>query len=116
MLPSARPLMTSWPMRDLESAFLNRPGELRCLALVAVDAERVCEVTLRVRLVVDQHAFPALGGRQCVTYRLLAAADFFDDRFQHISVVVVRDSKVVCRYPVFFLHAFGPIQDFGVGR
>src|ERR1700745_2538521 len=105
MLPSARPLMTSWPMKDLESAFLNRPGKLRCLAFVAVDAERVCEVAPRVRLVVNQHAFPVFGGRQCVTYSRLVAADFFDDRFQHIDGVVVRDGKIVCRYLVFFLHS-----------
>src|SRR4030081_2452405 len=106
MLPSARPLTMSWPMKDLESVFLNRPGKLRCLALVAVDAERVCEVAPRVRLVVDQHALPVFGGRQCVTYRRLVAADFLDDRFQHVHGIVVRDGKIVGWYLVFFLHAF----------
>jgi hypothetical protein len=66
----------SWPMKDLESVFLDRPGKLRCLALVAVDAERVCEVAPRVRLIVDQHAFPIFGGRQRDTYRRLVTADF----------------------------------------
>src|ERR1700728_969986 len=104
MLPSARPLTTSWPMRRSESAFLDRASQLRCLPLVAIDTKRVCEIAEFVGTVGNQHALPVLGGGKSIADRRLVAADFFDDRFQEVDRVVIRDGKVVGRDLVFLLH------------
>src|ERR1700743_178616 len=98
MLPSARPLTTSWPMRKSESAFLDRPGQFRSLALVAVDTERMREIASPVALVCAQHALPVLGGGECIANGGLVATDFLDDRFEHVDRVIVGDREVVGRY------------------
>src|SRR5580692_4489417 len=116
MLPSARPLTTSWPMRELESAFLDRADEFRRLSLVAVDSERMREIARRVGLVGNQHALPVLGGGERVTDRGLVAADLLDDRFEHVDGVVIGDGEVVGRHLVFVLYALGPVEDFGIAR
>src|ERR1700722_19460326 len=97
MLPSARPLTTSWPMRGSEPAFLDWTGQFRRLALVAIDAERMREVAQRIGLIGDQHAFPIFGGGERITDGRFVAADLFDDRFQEIDGVVIRDGEVVGR-------------------
>src|ERR1700722_17112759 len=101
MLPSARPLMTSWPMRGLESAFLDRANQFRRLSLVAVDSERMCEIARRVGLVGNQDALPVLGRGKRIADRGLVAADLLDDRFEHVDGVVIGDGEVVGRHFVF---------------
>src|ERR1700722_19126282 len=111
MLPSARPLTTSWPMRKSESAFLDRAGQFRRLSLVTVDAKRVCEIAQRIGLIGNQHALPVLGGSQRVANGRFVATDLLDDRFQHVDGVVIGDGEVVGRHFVFVLYALRPIQD-----
>src|SRR5258705_11592842 len=95
MLPSARPLTTSWPMKRSVSAFRDRAVQYRRLALVAINAERVREIAVRIRRVTDQHALPVLGGGERIADRRLVAADLFDDRFQHVDGVVIRHREIV---------------------
>src|SRR5581483_2106734 len=109
MLPSARPLTTSWPMRKSESAFLDRASQFRRLALVAIDAERMREIAEAICLVGNQHALPVLGRGERVADGRLVAPDFLDDRFQEIDGVVIGDSEVVGRNLEFVLHALRPI-------
>src|ERR1700722_18550410 len=114
MLPSARPLTMSWPMRRLESAFLDRADQFGRLPLVAVNSQRMREIARRIGLVGNQHAFPVLGGGERVADRGLVAADLLDDRFEHVDGVVIGDGEVVGRYLVFVLHALGPVEDLRV--
>src|SRR5258708_32411760 len=95
MLPSARPLTTSWPMKGSVSAFFDRADQLRRLSLVAIDTKRVGQIALRIGLVGDEHALPVLGGSQRIADRRFIAADLLDDRFQHVDVVVIRRCKIV---------------------
>src|SRR5271154_5260253 len=106
MLPSARPLTISWPMRGSVPAFLDRANQLRRLSLVAVNAERMCKVSQRIGLVGYQHALPVLGGGECVANGGFVAADLLDDRFQEIDGVVIGDGEVVGRALIFVLHPF----------
>src|SRR5579863_6839041 len=115
MLPSARPLTTSWPMWKSESAFLDRTGQFRRLSLVAIDAERMSEIAQAVGLIRNQHAFPVFGCGERVADRRLVAADFFDDRFQQVDRVVIGDGEIVGRDLVFVLYAFRPIQNLWIG-
>src|SRR5579871_5212573 len=116
MLPSARPLTTSWPMMGSESAFPDRARQFRGLALVAIDAKRMGEIAETICLVGDQHALPVLGRRKRVADRDLVAADLLDDRFEEIDGVVIGDSEVVGRNLELVLHALGPIQNLWIGR
>src|SRR5260370_8401182 len=102
MLPSARPLTTSWPMQGSVSALFDRAGQFGSLALVAIDAERVREVARFVGLVADQHALKIFGGGERIADRSLVAADFLDDRFQHVHRVVIRPREILSLYPSFF--------------
>src|SRR5580692_1288977 len=97
MLPSARPLMTSWPMRKSESAFLDGTSQFRRFSLVAVDAKRMCKIAQRIGLIGNQHALPVLGCSERVTNGRLVATDFFDDRFEHVDGVVIRHGEIVGR-------------------
>src|SRR5579863_9488771 len=114
MLPSARPLTTSWPMTGSEPVFLDRPDQFRRFALVAIDAKRMRKIAKRIGLISNQHAFPVAGGGERVANGRLVAAHFLDDRFEHVDRVVIRHGEIVGRYFVFVLHALGPIENFGV--
>src|SRR5271163_1220058 len=103
MLPSARPLTTSWPMRGSEPAFLDRADQFRRLSLVAVDTERMREIARRIGLVGNQHALPVLGSGERIADRGLVAADLLDDRLEHVNGVVIGDGEVVGRHFVFVL-------------
>src|SRR5437016_13906509 len=95
MLPSASPLTTSWPIENSVPGFLDRPDQLRRLALVAVDAERMGEIALSIGLVADQQPLPVFGGGERVANRRLVAADLLDDRFQHVDGVVIGHREIV---------------------
>src|SRR3981081_1217991 len=97
MLPSARPLTTSCPIRRLESTFLDRSDQFGRLALVAIDAEHVGEVTGGTGLIAYQQALPILCRRQRVADRRLVAADLLDDRLQHVNGIVIGDRAIVTR-------------------
>src|ERR1700688_4227895 len=103
MLPSARPLTTSWPMKGSVSAFFDRADQIWRLALVAIDTKRVGQIALGIGLVGDEHAFPVLGGRQRIADRRFIAANLLDDRFQHIDGVVIRNREIVGGHFIFLL-------------
>src|SRR5229473_8510102 len=116
MLPSARPLTTSWPMKGSVSALFDRAGEFRRLALVAIDAEYMRKIALSVGLVADEHALPVLGGGQRIADRSFVAAYLLDDRLQQVDGVVIRNRKVVGRHFVFVLDALRPVHDLCIRR
>src|ERR1700737_910885 len=115
MLPSARPLTTSWPMKGSVSAFFDRTGQFRYLAFVAIDTERVREIAHCIGLVADQHALPVLGSGERIADRRLVAADFFDDRFQHVDRIVIRHREIVGGHLVFVLYMLRPVDYLGLG-